>query len=474
MLIAALTALTILGRIPALMQEGEVPGLSIVRIHQKRVVDSRAFGVANRDTAEPLTQQHVFESASLTKPVFAYAVLRLVDAGVLSLDVPLSTYLPEPVADERMKLITARMVLDHTTGLQNEVMPGETLRVHFTPGARFSYSGAGYLYLERVVEHRTGKALTTLMKELVFDPLGMTSSSYVWLPEYERLAVYGHNPANVVAPRRKPATGTIATLHTTALDYARFVIAMMNGGGLKPATLNAMLSTQSTIDESCFTCLSSSAGRTSRSLSWGLGWGLERTARGARFFHWGENNAEFQNFVMADRNGDAVIVFTNSGNGFSIMPEVVAGVFPGEHPAFAWMGYESYRSPGKRLLREILARGAAAALQSPAAASLSERDLNRLGYNLLQRKRTADAIAVFTRNVEKFPASFNVYDSLGEAYMAAGDNDRAIANYQRSLELNRENRNAAEMLETLRSSRAPRPETSSPPPPPASARRERS
>jgi len=71
-----------------------------------------------------------FETASLTKAVFAYAVMKLVDAGGLSLDTPLSDYLPEPVSDERMKRITARMVLSHTTGFQNEVMPGETLRVH--------------------------------------------------------------------------------------------------------------------------------------------------------------------------------------------------------------------------------------------------------------------------------------------------------------------------------------------------------
>src|SRR5687768_18588466 len=141
-----------------LMREGEVPGLSIVVIHRGRIAWQHAYGVTDRT---------VFEAASLGKPVFAYAVMKLVDAGVLSLDVPLHQYLPEPVADERMKLITARMVLAHTTGFQNEVMPGETLKIHFTPGARFSYSGAGFLYLQRVVEHVTKKPLPLLMRELV-------------------------------------------------------------------------------------------------------------------------------------------------------------------------------------------------------------------------------------------------------------------------------------------------------------------
>ena len=452
MMLRALSAvLALFTLIPQLMREGEVPGLSIVVIHHHKITWHRAFGVTNIETREPLTEESVFEAASLTKPVFAYAVLKLVDAGKLSLDRPLYDYLPEAVTDERMKLITARMVLSHTTGFQNEVMPGETLQVHFTPGSRFSYSGAGYLYLERVVEHVTGKALTPLMTDLVFGPLHMLHSSYVWLPAHERLEVYGHNPANVVAARRQPTSGTVATFHTTPLDYARFVIAIMNGTGLRPATARAMLTTQSHIDESCFTCLTTTAGKTSSSLSWGLGWGLERTPRGTAFFHWGENNAEFQNFAMGYLSGDGIVVFTNSGNGFSIMPEVVKAVLGGEHPAFAWMGYESFRSAGKVLLHDILARGATAALPT-AAASLTERDMNRVGYNLLQRGRVQDAIAVFQRNVERFPASFNVYDSLGEAYAAAGDREQAIANYQRSLDLNPKNTNASEMLRKLRTS----------------------
>src|SRR3954451_3561796 len=169
-----------------LMREGDVPGVAIVAIHGSRITWHRNFGVANAETHQPLEDESIFETASLSKPVFAYAVLKLVDAGVLSLDTPLHEYLPEAVSDERMKRITARMVLSHTTGFQNEVMPGETLRVHFDPGTRFSYSGAGFLYLQHVVEHVTGKELPVLMRALVFDPLGIHSASCVWLPQFER------------------------------------------------------------------------------------------------------------------------------------------------------------------------------------------------------------------------------------------------------------------------------------------------
>src|SRR5688572_4977868 len=192
-----------------LMREGEVPGLSIVVIHGGRVACQQAYGV---------TERTVFEAASLGKPVFAYAVMKLVDAGVLSLDVPLHQYMPEPVSDERMKTITARMVLTHRTGFQNEVMPGQTLALQFTPGERFGYSGAGFLYLERVIEHLTGKELTALVQELVFTPFGMRDSGYVWIPEYETRKAFGHKASGRVGERRSPAVATMATLHTTPAD----------------------------------------------------------------------------------------------------------------------------------------------------------------------------------------------------------------------------------------------------------------
>src|SRR5688500_8418819 len=97
--------------IPRLMEDGEVPGLSIVVIRDAKVAWHRAYGLANAETGAPLTERTIFEAASLAKPVFAYAVLKLADAGVLSLDARLSAALPEPLADERMKRITARMVL---------------------------------------------------------------------------------------------------------------------------------------------------------------------------------------------------------------------------------------------------------------------------------------------------------------------------------------------------------------------------
>jgi cyclase len=88
--------------------------------------------------------------------------------------------------------------------------------------------------------------------------------------------------------------------------------------------------------------------------------------------------------------------------------------------------------------------------EEPQDWSFAENELNTLGYQLLQRGRVDDAIVVFELNVEVYPEAFNPYDSLGEAYMVAGQKERAIANYERSLELNPDNTSATAALSRLR------------------------
>ena len=107
--------------IPNLMREADVPGLSIAVIQDGKVLLNQSFGVMNAGTREPVTASTVFEAASLSKPVFAYAVLKLADAGKLDLDKPLVQYLGDSYIkdDERVNLITARRVLTHSTGFPN-------------------------------------------------------------------------------------------------------------------------------------------------------------------------------------------------------------------------------------------------------------------------------------------------------------------------------------------------------------------
>ena len=448
--------------IPQLMKDGDVPGLSVLVIREGRVFWQRAFGVANADTKQPVTDSTVFEAASLSKPVFAYAVLKLVDSGKLDLDTPLVKYLPgsyDVEGDERLNHITARHVLTHRTGFPNWRPHGGALKIHFTPGEKFSYSGEGFVYLQKTVERLAGLKADDFVKKMVFDPLGMTSSSYVWQERFKTLKAFGHNQAGNVTAQRQPKEANVAgSLNTTASDYAKFVIAVMNGTGLKKETAKLMLTPQVKVDEACGNCIGRWSGKNSPYISWGLGWGLQRTDEGDAFWHWGDSNNDVHAYIVAfEKQRLGVMVFTDSGNGHSIIPEIVREAIGGQQPALAWIKYEPYNSPARMLLKDILARGETAIKEyrerhknpSEMAAALNENQVNRLGYQLLGRKRVKEAIEVFKWNVEDYPQSSNVYDSLGEAYMVGGERELAIKNYQKSVELDPKNDNGIQMLKKL-------------------------
>ena len=280
--------------VPRLMKDGDVPGLSLAVVQNGQVVYRRAFGVRDESTGAPVDDDTIFEAASLSKPVFAHAVLKLADAGQLDLDAPLAMYLPgDYVEDPRLRAITARRVLSHTTGFPNWRPDGQPLKIHFDPGERFSYSGEGFVYLQKAVENRTGQTLEALMRRLVFEPLRMTSSSYTWQDRFEGRKAIGHD--NVGSPlglRRPTVSNAAASLHTTGLDYARFLAAVLDGTGLRKETAAQMIHPQIHVDEGCQNCINTKpTGRLSREIGWGLGWGVQETEDGPSLWHWGDNGS---------------------------------------------------------------------------------------------------------------------------------------------------------------------------------------
>lgn len=436
--------------IPALLDSGAVPGLAMAIVDDSGVVWARGYGVRSADSGEPVDENTVFEAASLSKPVFAYAVLQLVDEGVLSLDRPIVDYWDyDYVADERFKLITPRMVLTHSTGFPNWRPRGGELTINFTPGEKFSYSGEGFVYLQYAVMDLTDQPLQEFVAQRVFEPLGMTSSSYVWQDRFAADLAMPHDGSGTPLTKSHPRAGrgnAAATLHTTAPDFARFVHAVMRGELLSDSLATAYLTPQIEVDSG---------------VAWGLGIGLQRNEYGWGFWHWGDNTG-YKAFTIAypDR-GVGVVWFTNSENGQSILAALLQATVGGEHPAVPWLGYEQYNSP-TRLTREavwqaIAAGGVDAGIaryyelkQSEPPEAFDEYVLNSLGYRLLGDERFDDAIKIFKLNVEEYPNAWNPYDSLGEAYMRAGSLELALAYYEKSLELNPDNSGGRAMLERIR------------------------
>ena len=444
--------------IPELMRKANIPGLQIALLENAKTSWRGEFGLKNNSTRQPVSKDTIFEAASLSKPVFAYGVLKLVDAGKLDLDVPLTTYLPKPYieGDDRLKLITARIVLSHRTGFRNWRGDGNPLTICFTPGSRFSYSGEGFVYLQKVVEQITGKPLNDYMTEAVFAPLHMNSSSYTWRPDFDGRTATGHDADATPREKRKPSEANAASsLHTTASDYALFLEAVMKGTGLRQATLRSMEAPQIAVDPACTNCTERLPKELSRELFWGLGWGIVQTGYGEMLWHWGDNGA-FKCFVAAyPKQKKGVIFFANSENGLAIAEEIVQLALGSDPPVFHWIKYDRYDSPAMRFSAAVREQGTNTAVaefdKDLKSGAISEDSLNSTGYRLLEGKKLDDAIAVFALNVQLHPDSANACDSLGEAYMDKGDVPLAILNYERSLQLDPKNKNAVEILKKLRS-----------------------
>ena len=456
-------ALRLRERIPALMAQAGVQGVQVAVLGGGKTAWHASFGLANAETKAPVTDTSVFEAASLSKPVFAYAVLALVDAGELDLDTPISKYLPgryDVGDDPRLDLITPRHVLSHRSGFPNWRPGSDPLKIHFTPGDRFSYSGEGFVYLAAAVERITGQTLEAFMRRTVFDPLGMSSSSFVWQSRYDSLKVFNHGLLGDLAGRRTPwRANAAASLHTTAGDYARFVAAVMAGRGLRPATARALMSPQSRPDERGInTATAAPTGRFAPSLAWGLGWGLAQEGESWSLWHWGDNGTTKAYVAASPQRRIGVVFFANSENGLLLAPPIVADVIGGASPAFAWLKQREAVPAFGPFVATLRASGAVQALEAyragrqarPTEPAIDEETMNRIGYSLLRGKKVKDAIEVFKQNVADHPESWNVHDSLGEAYAADGKTDLAIQSYETSLKLNPDNTGGAEALKKLR------------------------
>ena len=328
-------------QITQLMDSARIPGLSIALIRANKILYSKGYGLTKADSTQRVTSATIFEAASLSKPVFAYAVLQLVEQGLLDLDKPLYTYLPYPdaAADERYQTITARLVLSHQSGFPNwrKNRKSAQLALSFTPGERFGYSGEGFVYLQKVVEKITGKSINEVMDERVLKPLAMTNSRFIWQPDFDTHFALPHDESGQAGEKSKPDQANMAySLQTTTDDYARFIQAILTPVGLKSSTVDQMLSQQSQLPRRFSGSTTLSPG-----LFWGLGFGLERVGVDTWFWHWGDNG-DFKCYVTANRaRKDAIVYFTNSANGLDIADRILKLTLGGKHPALGFLGIDS-------------------------------------------------------------------------------------------------------------------------------------
>lgn len=249
-----------------IMTRTHAKGVAVAVVDRGKVHYARAHGVRNAK-GDPLTDDTVMYGASLTKTVFAYTVMQLVDWGKLKLDRPLKEYLdqplptygPDPVfpdkygpykdlaGDPRWEKITARMSLTHSTGFSNFwfIEPDQKLRIHFDPGSRYSYSGEGLILLQFVIERGSkaqglGLDVGDLTKSN-FDRLGMTRTSLVWRPDFRANLADGWNDRGQPQEHdERSKVRAAGSMDTTISDLAKFAAALVRGDGLSAASRREM------------------------------------------------------------------------------------------------------------------------------------------------------------------------------------------------------------------------------------------
>ena len=320
--------------IPQLMRDGVVPGVSIAVIRNARVAWHREFGVRDTVSQARVDEGTAFQAASVSKTVFAYAVMQLRDRGILGLDTPLTTYTTDRIlaGDPRLDLITARHVLSHTSGLPNFRSRAEPLRIHFTPGEKYQYSGEGYWYLQSVVTHLTGTTDTRTcgsyeadlnvcatdidryLAAHVLTPCQMGSSSFGWSAQLASNAARPHDAAGKALDVGKTSASNAARyaamggLHTTAIDYAHFLIEIMAPRASKTFRLS-----EASRRDMCRPQV-----KVNGSHSWALGWEVHHTPQGDLIQHQGGQRG-VQAFTAASvERASGYVILTNSDNGSKI------------------------------------------------------------------------------------------------------------------------------------------------------------
>ncbi len=281
----------------------------------------------------------VFQAASLSKVVFAYIVMKMYDRGEIDLDTPICNYTDIDRFEDKESAakLTARMVLNHRTGLPNwstspssQEWPTSTITFKYPVDSCYGYSGEGFAYLQRAVEQIRGKKIDDIAREEVFQPLGMEYTSYEWQPMYDTLAVDGYNKDGENRGKgRHPRANVGYTLRTCAADYAKFLQALLNGTGLSPEA-----------KEVFFTPCQEKAIRYAgnhrecdNSIAWAMGIGTEDNAEyGKVLWHWGDNGSFKALFIVIPSANGYLTYFTNSNHGHDIINDITALVIGNKEP----------------------------------------------------------------------------------------------------------------------------------------------
>ena len=426
-----------------------------------KVVYKGAFGMANMEWNIPNTPDTRFRLGSITKQFTATATLQLVEQGKIKLDGKITDYLPDYRKDTGDK-VTIHHLLTHTSGIpsytgqpgffenvsRNPYKVDEFVKkyasgnLEFEPGSKFSYNNSGYFLLGAIIERVTGKPYEQVLKENIFDPLGMKNTGYdhhaTIIPK--RASGYSKTPDGYIN----------AVYLDMSIPYA--------AGSLYSTVEDLYLWDQALYTDKLLSAQSKALMYKPFLENYAYGWAVTNASFKQNdqpvqvITHDGGINGFTTTIIRFPTEKNLIVMLDNTGSGYlNRLSDSIARILynqPYESPKISIVSVL-----GKTIAEKGIEAGIAQYrdLKAKQAATydFAEAELNQLGYQLLRSGKAREAIEIFKLNVEAYPQAFNTYDSLAEAYMTINERDLAKLNYKKSLELNPNNTNAAEILKRL-------------------------
>lgn len=300
-----------------LLAASGVPSVSIARIERGRIVWVRAWGHAG--PSQPASRRTLYNVASLTKPISAETTLRAASAGMIGLDDPMARYWIDPdiAGDPRVEMLTPRLALTHRTGFPNW-RGTEGLAFDRDPGTQVGYSGEGFEYLARYLAARTETPLDRLARSLVLRPAGMNRTSYTWQPWFRgKVALPADADGKWLSPVVRSEPLASDDLHTTASDYARFLISVARGDGVTPSLATERVRIHASMRETL--CTPQRADVCPDEVGWGLGWDVVAFGDKRILWHTGADKGEFSFAYIIPSTGEGAVVLTNSAVGYRLI-----------------------------------------------------------------------------------------------------------------------------------------------------------
>ena len=424
-----------------------------------KVVYKGAFGLANMEWNIPNTPDTKFRLGSITKQFTATVILQLVEQGKIKLDGKLSDYLPDYRKDVGEK-VTIHHLLTHTSGIpsytsqpgffenvsRNPYKVDEFVKkyasgnLEFEPGSKFLYNNSGYFLLGAIIERVTGKPYEQVLQENIFNPVGMKNTGY-------------DHHATILAKRaagyvKTPDSYSNAPYLDMSIPYA--------AGSLYSTIEDLYLWDQALYTDKLLSAQSKALMYTPFLEGYAYGWSIQKASFNADvpvITHGGGINGFTTTIVRFPKEKNLIVMLDNTNTEYlDRLSDVIAKIIynqPYEPPKMSIVSVleDTINEHG---IEAGLAQYRVLKAKQAALYDFSESELNQLGYRLLRNAgKPKEAIEIFKLNVETYPKSFNTYDSLGEAYATINERELAIQNYKKSLELNPNNNNAAEVIKRL-------------------------